>query len=429
MGHGTDGHLYRKLGDKIDGLTVRAPWDGTLHKILAELYSPEEAEVVIKMPYSMASLGRIRRLTGIPEARLRGILDGLADKGLVLDMRLGGKYVYMPSPMVIGIFEFTMMRAGGVDHKKLAGLFREYMFGEFGRENFKEGRVALMRSLPYESVINDEVCVEVLDYEKAHSIIDESKKFSIGICSCRHEKLHTGEKTCDVPLDACSSFGFAADYLIRHGLAKEVSKTEAFENLARSKELGLVLNADNVRQGIAYICHCCGCCCNVLLGVSRYGYGNVVVTSGFVPEIDPTVCKGCGKCAKACPVGAMKMHPAGDPAKPKKKRPAPDTSVCLGCGVCGLKCKTGALKLVRGTKRPILPEDTFERVILQCVEKGTLQNVMFDDPARLTHRFLRGFVGGFLRLSPVKRALTGEALRSRFLSVMKAGAPPMPPTR
>lgn len=39
---------------------------------------------------------------------------------------------------------------------------------------------------------------------------------------------------------------------------------------------------------------------------------------------------------------------------------------------------------------------------------------------------MRGFVGGFLRLSPVKRALTGEMLRSRFLGVLKAGAPPMP---
>ncbi|MBI5191223.1 MAG: 4Fe-4S dicluster domain-containing protein [Nitrospirae bacterium] len=416
------GHIYKKLGDKIDGLSVRAPWDETFHKILAELYSPEEAEVVVKMPYAMANLGRIGRVTGIPEARLRNTLEGLADKGLVLDLFIGGEYVYMPSPMVIGIFEFTMMRAGGVDHKKLAGLFREYMFGDFGRTNFAEGRIAMMRALPYESVIKDEPHVEVLDYERARSIIEGSRKFSIGTCSCRHEKLHAGEKTCDVPLDTCSSFGFAADYLIRHGLAKEVSKTEAFENLARSKELGLVLNADNVRNGVAYICHCCGCCCNVLLGVSRHGYGNIVVTSGFVPDIEPAVCKGCGQCAKACPVGAMKMHPAGDPQKPRKMRPAPDASVCLGCGVCGLNCKTGALKLGRGEKKPILPEDTFERVILQCLEKGTLQNMMFDDPGRLTHRFLRGFVGGFLKLPPVKRALTGDMLRSRFLEGVKAGA-------
>jgi len=35
---------------------------------------------------------------------------------------------------------------------------------------------------------------------------------------------------------------------------------------------------------------------------------------------------------------------------------------------------------------------------------------------------MRGIVGGFLRLPPVKRALMSDTLRSRFLSAMAAGA-------
>jgi len=35
---------------------------------------------------------------------------------------------------------------------------------------------------------------------------------------------------------------------------------------------------------------------------------------------------------------------------------------------------------------------------------------------------MRGFVGGFLRLSPVKRALMSDALRSTFLAALKKGA-------
>jgi len=42
--------LYRKLGRKIDGLTVRVPWNETLHEILKELYITEEADLIIKMP-------------------------------------------------------------------------------------------------------------------------------------------------------------------------------------------------------------------------------------------------------------------------------------------------------------------------------------------------------------------------------------------
>ncbi|MCK7505624.1 MAG: hypothetical protein MZV70_17145 [Desulfobacterales bacterium] len=65
---------------------------------------------------------------------------------------------------------------------------------------------------------------------------------------------------------------------------------------------------------------------------------------------------------------------------------------------------------------------TFERIILQCLERGTLQNQLFDDPSSKTQAFMRGVLGGFLRLPPVKQALMSETLRSRFLSVMKRGA-------
>jgi hypothetical protein len=40
----------------------------------------------------------------------------------------------------------------------------------------------------------------------------------------------------------------------------------------------------------------------------------------------------------------------------------------------------------------------------------------------MTHKFMRGFIGGFLCLPPVKRALMSDALRSTFLSAIKKGA-------
>ncbi|HAR49979.1 MAG TPA: 4Fe-4S ferredoxin, partial [Smithella sp.] len=96
-------------------------------------------------------------------------------------------------------------------------------------------------------------------------------KFSIGLCSCRHEKHHVDEKKCDIPLDTCTSFGYGADYLIRNKMAKEVSKSEMLDHFARSREMGLVFCADNVQKNITFICHCCGCCCNILLGISKFG--------------------------------------------------------------------------------------------------------------------------------------------------------------
>jgi ferredoxin len=426
MGH-TDGKtLYRKLGRKIDGLPSRAPWNEAFYGILKELYSETEADVLVKMPYGFSNLNRVARVTKYEISKLQKILEGMCSKGLVMDLWMNDKYHYMPSPIMVGIFEFSMMRTGqDVDSKVLARLFNQYLNADNGAlyaANSKKGnQVSVIRALPHEDAINPSEYTEVLDYEKAASIIETSEKFSIGICSCRHEKLHAGEKTCDVALEKCSSFNHAADYLIRHNLAREVSKHEMEENLAQSIEMGLVLCADNVKRNVTFICHCCKDCCNALAGISKFGYPNVVVTSSFIAKNDPDACLGCGKCAKACPIDAIQMIPIDNPQTKKKKDAIIDTSICLGCGVCALNCNQSAVRLVKREKRVLHPETTFERVILQSLERGTLQNQIFDNPQRITHKFMRGFIGGFLRLPPVKAALMSDTLRSSFLNAMVNG--------
>lgn len=423
MGHIAGKDVYRKLGRKVDNLTLRAPWNKAFHDILKALYTPEEADVVVKMPYGAATFERVAKVTKVEPRRLKTILEGLCRKGLVMDVYVDQDYLYMPSPIVIGIFEFTMMRTGnGLDSAGWAKLFGKYLPGALYAGNCShEEKTSLMRTIPHDDMIRQSPHVEVLDYEKASHVVASSDKFSIGLCSCRHEKHHLGEKKCDVPLDTCTAFGYAADYLIRNGLAKEVSKSEMMDHLARSKEMGLVLNADNVQKNVTYICHCCGCCCNVLLGISKYGYNNVVITSNYIAQVDESECIGCGKCARACPINAIEMVPVASTTEKKKKKAVVDTSLCIGCGVCALKCKTSAMSLVPRGQRALHPEITFQRVILQCLERGTLQNQIFDNPGSITHAVMRGIVGAFLKAPPVKRALLSDALRSTFLKAMENG--------
>ncbi|MDH4157728.1 MAG: 4Fe-4S binding protein [candidate division Zixibacteria bacterium] len=414
MGHMVGKDIYRKLGKKIDGLTMRAPWNDTLYRILKELYSAEEAELIVKMPYGMARLDEIEKVTGYERGRLQKMLESLCSRGLVMDVWMMGGYRYMISPMVIGIFEFTMMRTGSdLNSKEWARLFHEYLQDEstFYSANFgKKQKISPLRALPYEETIDESEYVEVLDYEKATSIIEATDKFAIGICSCRHEKMHLGKKECDVPLRTCSTFGGATDYLLKRGFAETASKTEMLESLARSRELGLVLCADNIKKHVSFICHCCGCCCNILLGISRFGYPNTVVTSTFIASHNDEDCTECGNCVEACPIEAIAMVPGGSIHI--------DTSICMGCGVCALKCATGSVRLVKRKQRVLHPETTFERILLQCLERGTLQNLIFSNPQSITDKFMRGLVGGFLRLPPVKKALMSDALRSSFLETM-----------
>jgi len=222
MGHLGPKEAYIKLGEKIDGLGTRAPRNSALYQILRELYTPEEADIVARMPYGLASLAEISTLTDYPPADLRNILEGLANKGLVMDIFVNKQYQYAPSPMIIGIFEFTMMRTNGkLDYKKWAELFRDYLNAEFYRANFGDGQViSQLRAIPHEQSIEESEYSEILDYEKAAAIVESSDTFAIGICSCRHEKQHNGLKQCDTPLNTCSSLGYAADYSIRNGLAK-----------------------------------------------------------------------------------------------------------------------------------------------------------------------------------------------------------------
>ncbi len=416
MGHLVGKDLYRKLGAKIDGLSVRVPWSENLYAILKELYSAEEAEVAVKMPYGLAHLKDIERATGLDEARLKSILDSLCAKGLVMDLWIRDGYRYMLSPMIIGIFEFTMMRTGdGLNTKEWARLFHAYLYeGTFYEANCSQGQKSSpLRALPYEGTIADEDHVEILDYEKASAIVEEGKMYAIGICSCRHEKLHLGEKKCDNPLETCATIGMSARYMVSHGFARRATKTEMLENIARSRESGMVLCADNVRKEVSFICHCCGCCCNVLQGISKFGYPNTVVTSSFIARHDDALCSECGACAKACPIGAIK-HESGE-------TPKVDEKFCLGCGVCAVGCPTGAMKLAPRPQKVLHPTDTMERILMQYLECGNLQNLLFIDPGKVTHQIMRGFVGAFLRLPPVKRSLMSDRLRSSFLDFMRKG--------
>ena len=69
-------------------------------------------------------------------------------------------------------------------------------------------------------------------------------------------------------------------------------------------------------------------------------------------------------------------------------------NMCVGCGVCALKCPVDAIEMINRGNRVIHPETTFERIILLSLERGNLQNQIFDNPHSVTQEFMRSFIGG-----------------------------------
>jgi ferredoxin len=150
------------------------------------------------------------------------------------------------------------------------------------------------------------------------------------------------------------------------------------------------------------------------MGISRFGYPNAVVTSNYIAQISPDECLECGDCADVCPINAITM--------PEEGQPVIDKESCLGCGVCALNCSSESLKLIPRKQKVLHPEDTLEKLMLQCLERGTLQNQLFPVPENMNHKFMRAVVGGFLRLPPVKKALFSDTLRSRFFAYLRSKA-------
>jgi len=75
-----------------------------------------------------------------------------------------------------------MMRTGGgVDSKSLARLFNQYLTADhgvlFARNARNDSKVSVIRALPHWDAIDPSEYMEVLDYEKAASIIESSEKF------------------------------------------------------------------------------------------------------------------------------------------------------------------------------------------------------------------------------------------------------------
>jgi Na+-translocating ferredoxin:NAD+ oxidoreductase RNF subunit RnfB len=180
-----------------------------------------------------------------------------------------------------------------------------------------------------------------------------------------------------------------------------VDVKEGMDLLQQSLGHNLVQFGENVRQKVAFICNCCGCCCEALLAAKRFAVLSPIATTDFLPEmVDRENCNGCGKCVEACPVEAMGLVSAGDPRQSKRKQAKLQPDLCLGCGVCVRTCARNVLSLRSRERRLITPVTAAHRTVLMAIERGKLQNLIFDNQAHWNHRAMAAILGAILKLPP-----------------------------
>ena len=411
MGHLTSRDAYKNLEDRINWFTQGAPPSETLTKILNLLFTEKEAKWVAMLPIRPFSLKKAAQIWGTTEGKAEKLLDHLCEKGLLVDSYHNGVRQFVLPPPMIGFFEFALMRTrGDIDQKYLSELFYQYLNVEedFIKNLFFGMETKLGRVFVQEPVLLTEKANHILDYERATHIIEEAEHIGVGICYCRHKNLHLGIPCRqNAPLETCLTFDNIARSLSEHGgYSRLISKEEAKDILQMSYEHNLVQIGENVREHPAFMCNCCGCCCEALGAAKKFSPMQPIETTNYLPEIQTETCISCGKCSRVCPILAISM---------KEKRPVIDKDICLGCGVCARNCPTKAIVLKRRPVQVITPVNSTHRFVLQAIEKGTLQNLIFDNQAFASHRAMAAVFGTILKLPPVKQAMASKQFKSVYL--------------
>ncbi|WKY46617.1 4Fe-4S dicluster domain-containing protein [Eubacteriaceae bacterium ES3] len=415
MGHITSKDAYKNLEERINWFTQGAPPTESLYKILQVLYTQEEAKKVALLPVRPFTAKKAGKIWNISELEAEVFLERLCEKALLVDSFYEGQRQFVMPPPMAGFIEFALMRTrGDINQKYLSELYYQYMNVEedFVKDLFYATETFLGRVYVQEPVLTTEHTIHILDYEKASHIVEEATHIGLGTCYCRHKMLHTGHSCeIDAPLDVCLTFGNVARSLADNGQhARLIDKVEAMDVLERSYAANLVQMGENVREHPAFICNCCGCCCEALQAARKFSPMQPVATTNYIPVISEE-CIGCGKCEKVCPVLAIAMKNKQE----GKDIAEVDQGICLGCGICVRSCPKKAIHLERREIQVITPVNSTHRFVLQAIEKGTLQNLIFDNQAFASHRAMAAVFGVILKLPPIKQILASKQFKSIYL--------------
>jgi electron transport complex protein RnfB len=240
--------VYEKLRERLDMFPqgFAKTESGVELEILNRLFSPEEAEIMLHLKPTLEKLSDIAQRTGKDEKKLGDMLYDMSKRGLIMRWEAPNKDMYyFLIPWAIGIFEFQLNNL----NKENVELFEKY-YEEGMVPSWKDRKTGMIRVIPVQKEIEGRT--EIQPYEKVSEIIEKHTKFAVAECICRKEAKIQG-RGCNKLLEACMSFGPAAEFYIGNGIGREITKEQAKKILAKAEEDGLIHCSSNAAGNKIFI--------------------------------------------------------------------------------------------------------------------------------------------------------------------------------
>ncbi|ASW43876.1 FAD-dependent oxidoreductase [Clostridium isatidis] len=300
-------HISRKKRGSKNEIKATDPE----YLILEPVVTDEMAEVALCMKIREKTTAKeLAPKCGKSVEETERLLYQLAEVGVCFVNNINGVDTFWYDTWVPGIMEMMVNNKKNVEkYPQIAEAFEAYgrVRGPKSAGAFPVG-VGLMRVIPIEKAIDGET--RRASYEEVSKYLNDNTIFSVSDCSCRVSRRVMGEGCGHLAEDMCIQMGHAAEYYIRTGRGRQISREEAFEIIRRAEENGLMHQIPNLDgSGKTHaICNCCGCSCLSLRSAGMFKNSDMV-RSNYVSSVNKDKCVACGECVAVCPVNALKLGP------------------------------------------------------------------------------------------------------------------------
>ena len=341
--------------------------------------TPEEADFLLKMGLAPQIYKQAASHSDLPEASFHPFFTTLLKKGLVVAQPSeSGEELFLVSGIMVGWFEMQLADGQETPEKEEFARRIEKLFKSWQKMNFFPLRNYVnykfrKESKPHHSIVAINQPEE--KEKKRHIAMDqavevpetkvyptktireliekygEDNQIAVVHCFCRQWRKMLNEPCrFNIPSESCVVIGTATKYVVDYGIGRYIAKEEALAIIEEIQKKGAVHQVfhedEDIHRPEMAICNCCWDCGGVLASYNKAVFP-LHLKSYYTAQItDSSLCNGCGKCEKYCPVNAIAIEDGNSTI---------DAHRCIGCGQCAFQCPEGAVTLESNERSVLLP--------------------------------------------------------------------------